>query len=84
MMRKTLFAVAPRALRINRFVTPTVTTKAIIARSMTVSLEEAKKMPKRYKDYPNDTLLTMAMMGDQEAREERLIREIMSVDNVNW
>ena len=33
---------------------------------------------------PNDILLTMAVMGDQDAREERLIREIMSVDDVAW
>ena len=32
----------------------------------------------------NDILLSMAVMGDQEAREERLIREIMAVDNVSW
>ncbi len=24
------------------------------------------------------------MQGDQEAREERLIREVMAVDNVSW
>jgi hypothetical protein len=49
-----------------------------------VSLEEAKKLPKNYNDMPNDVLLTMAVMGDQDAREERLVREIMSVDNVSW
>lgn len=32
----------------------------------------------------NDILLSMAVMGDQEAREERLIREIMAVDSVSW
>ena len=49
-----------------------------------VSIETAKQMPKNYDELPNDVLLTMAIMGDQEAREERLIREIMSVDNVKW
>lgn len=49
-----------------------------------VSIEEAKKMPKNYNEIPNDILLNMAVMGDQEAREERLIREIMAVDNVTW
>jgi hypothetical protein len=33
---------------------------------------------------PGDVLLVMAASGDQEAREERLIREIMAVDRVNW
>lgn len=33
---------------------------------------------------PNDVLLAMSVNGDQEATEERLIREIMSVDNASW
>lgn len=41
-------------------------------------------MPKNYDEMPNDVLLSMAIMGDQEAREERLIREIMAVDDVSW
>lgn len=49
-----------------------------------VSIEDAKKMHRAYNEIPNDVLLNMAVMGDQEAREERLIREIMAVDNVTW
>jgi hypothetical protein len=49
-----------------------------------VTLEVAKLLPKNYDEMPNDVLLSMAVMGDQEAREERLIREIMSVDNISW
>ena len=55
-----------------------------LSTSSRVTIEMAKKMPKRYSEMPNDILLTMAVMGDQDAREERLIREIMSVDNVTW
>jgi hypothetical protein len=39
-------------------------------------------MPKFYNTMPNEILVTMAVMGDQEAREERLIREIMATDNL--
>ncbi len=49
-----------------------------------ICIEQAKKMPKKYSELPNDVLITIAVMGDQEAREERVIREIMSVDNVTW
>ena len=49
-----------------------------------VTIEDAKKMPKHYNEMPNDVLLTMAIAGDQEAREERVIREIMAVDSVEW
>lgn len=59
----------------------------LAARSMStsrVTIEHAKNMPKNYDEMPNDVLLSMAIMGDQEAREERLIREIMSVDNISW
>lgn len=54
------------------------------ALSTRVTIAQAKAMPKNYDEMPNDVLLTMAIMGDQEAREERLIREIMAVDNVSW
>lgn len=60
--------------------------KTAVGRSFAtrVSIDEAKKLPKNYDQMPNDILLSMAIMGDQEAREERLIREIMAVDNVSW
>ena len=45
---------------------------------------QASKMPRHYYEFPNDVLLSAAIMGDQEAREERLIREIMVVDGLDW
>ena len=50
----------------------------------TVSIAEAKEMPRRMRELPNVVVLSLAVAGDQEAREERLIREIMRVDNVDW
>ena len=41
-------------------------------------------MPRYYNEMPADVLLVMAASGDQEAREERVIREIMAVDKVEW
>ena len=49
-----------------------------------ITIEEAKKMPRHYNEMPNDILLTMAASGDQQAREERVIREVMSVDGIEW
>jgi hypothetical protein len=49
-----------------------------------VTLEEAKKLPRQFEEMSNDVITIMAVLGDQEAREERLIREIMSVDNLSW
>lgn len=57
---------------------------ACAAMSTRVTIAQAKSMPKNYDEMPNDVLLSMAIMGDQEAREERLIREVMSVDNISW
>ncbi len=79
-MRKSLSLFVRPAVRL---VKPTSMTTKIFARSI-VSIEEAKKMPRNYNEMPNDVLLTMAIGGDQDAREERLIREIMAVDNVSW
>lgn len=56
---------------------------AIITRSL-VTIEEAKKMVRNYNDMPNEVLLNMAIMGDQDAREERVIREVMAIENVSW
>jgi hypothetical protein len=47
-----------------------------------VTIQEAKQMVKAYNCMSNEILLTLAAMGDQEAREERVIREIMAVDQV--
>ena len=46
--------------------------------------EMAKAMPRKYYEMSNIALLQMAVLGDQHAREERLIREIMAVDEVSW
>jgi len=32
----------------------------------------------------NESILHLSIIGDQEAREERLIREIMAKDNISW
>jgi len=56
---------------------------AQIVRSV-VSIADAKKMIRNYNEMPNDVLLTLAIHGDDEARQERLIREIMAVDDCSW
>lgn len=60
--------------------------KRIPSRTMAsvVTQEEAKKLPREFEEMSNDTITILARMGDQEAREERLIREIMNVDDVDW
>eukprot|EP01126_Amoeba_proteus_P064061 TRINITY_DN8915_c0_g2_i6.p1 TRINITY_DN8915_c0_g2~~TRINITY_DN8915_c0_g2_i6.p1 ORF type:complete len:227 (-),score=25.85 TRINITY_DN8915_c0_g2_i6:80-760(-) len=52
--------------------------------SSVVTIAEAKLLPQRYNQMPSDILVTLCGMGDQEAREERLIREIMVTDNLEW
>jgi len=32
----------------------------------------------------NESIMELAMLGDQNAREERLIREIMRVNQCDW
>ena len=51
-------------------------------RTFAVSIEEAGAMPKSYSDFSNETLIVMAVDGDYHAKCERLIRDIMSVDQV--
>ena len=49
-----------------------------------ISIEEAKQMPKLHRSMPNDILVILASTSDHEAREERVIREIMATDNLEW
>lgn len=71
---------AKTAARVTR---PAAFFRPAITRSL-VTIEEAKKMVRNYNDMPNEVLLNMAIMGDQDAREERVIREVMAVENVTW
>jgi hypothetical protein len=57
---------------------------AALQNKSVVSISEAQKQVTSYKDLPNDILLVMSRIGDQEAKEERLIREIMAKDNTDW
>jgi hypothetical protein len=41
-------------------------------------------MPTTYNDMSNEMLTIMAVDGDYKAKQERLIRNIMAVDNVEW
>jgi hypothetical protein len=44
----------------------------------------AAALPREYNEMPNEVLLTMGASGDQQAREELLVREVMHVDKVSW
>ena len=48
------------------------------------TIEEAKDMPREYCEMPNDMLMQLGALGEHEANKERLRREIMAVDNVDW
>jgi hypothetical protein len=48
------------------------------------TIEEAKNMPRAYSEMSNEALLVYAANDDFGANRERLIREIMVVDQVSW
>lgn len=48
------------------------------------SRDDALKMPVRFSELSNETLSIMAVRKVHGARKERLLREIMRVDNVDW
>jgi hypothetical protein len=47
-------------------------------------MEEAKAMPTHISMLSNEQLYVLAESGHHEANEERLVRNVMVVDNVNW
>jgi len=48
------------------------------------TLEEAKKMPTSMAELSNETLIILAEQGSHDACTERLIRNVMSVDGIEW
>mmetsp|Transcript_18931 Transcript_18931/g.39411 ORF Transcript_18931/g.39411 Transcript_18931/m.39411 type:complete len:234 (+) Transcript_18931:12-713(+) len=48
------------------------------------TIEIAKEAPKEYYEMSNEIIIKLSAEGVFEAIEERLIREIMSVDEVDW
>jgi hypothetical protein len=55
-----------------------------VARGQKPTLELAMAMPRDFCDMTNEALCIYAAQGNHEAHRERLLREIMNVDNVSW
>jgi len=41
-------------------------------------------MPTKYKDFPNGVLISASVRGDQDANQERLLRNIMAAKEISW
>jgi len=67
-----------------RFTLPTAQLIPFRSNHSKVTLEQAMDLPRHYNELPNNVLISAAIEGDQEAIEERLIREIMSVESMSW
>lgn len=48
------------------------------------TISDAEHMPRHFYEMTNDVLQVLSGQGNEGARTERLVREIMSVDNVSW
>jgi len=79
-------AMKPTASAITRaFSTTPVTLSSIpIVRGQKPSIELAKEMPRDFCDMSNDALCIYAAQGHHEAHRERMLREIMNVDQIDW
>jgi len=47
-------------------------------------MEDAKALPRKFRELSNDALSIISVSGVYGARKERLLREIMRVDSVTW
>lgn len=45
---------------------------------------EVNKMPRKFRHCDNNTVFSLAILGEHGARRERLVREVMRVDNCDW
>ena len=48
------------------------------------TIEDIEHSPREYYEMPPDVILALCATGDEDAREERLRREIMVQDRVSW
>lgn len=82
----TLRSTAFTTSKFNRTAVVSVVPMRVQSRQLShvVTKEEAKQQPREFEEMSNETITILARMGDQEAREERLIREIMNIDDVDW
>lgn len=74
----------PRNKMTSTFLAPSITSSIETSRRSIVSIAEVSAMPKEFSDMDNDTILKLALTGIEEAIQERLIRDIMAVDQCSW
>eukprot|EP01047_Picozoa_sp_COSAG01_P066433 COSAG01_NODE_9171_length_2529_cov_51.727572_2_plen_169_part_00 len=60
------------------------TTPDVARTGQTPTIQDAREQPREPYEMPHDVLLALAAHGDEGAREERMVREIMAVDGVDW
>eukprot|EP00211_Chloroparvula_japonica_P014833 CAMPEP_0119122706 /NCGR_PEP_ID=MMETSP1310-20130426/2882_1 /TAXON_ID=464262 /ORGANISM="Genus nov. species nov., Strain RCC2339" /LENGTH=250 /DNA_ID=CAMNT_0007112405 /DNA_START=40 /DNA_END=792 /DNA_ORIENTATION=+ len=48
------------------------------------SIDEARCLPRKFRECNNDIIYTLSIQGEHGARKERLLREIMRVDECTW
>jgi len=48
------------------------------------TIDDAKNMPREFSEMSNDTLMQLGALGEHDATKERLRREIMAVDGLEW
>ena len=58
--------------------------KGVSGRQLYPTLEVCAQQPRHARELSNDMLLLLAAHGDGSARRERMVREVMLVDLVDW
>jgi hypothetical protein len=48
------------------------------------TIPDANRMPRNYRELTNESIAILALEGIDEATKERLVREVMRVDNISW
>jgi len=69
---------------VSRFNSGAPVSSAIKHEGLGCGASVAEGQAKGYYDMSNETLMLFCASGDFPARKERLLREIMSVDNISW
>ena len=92
-LRRPCLLLRPAAAPLSRWPTAPALCSAAPQRSFSTELEPVGKKPtiediehspREYYEMPPDVILALCATGDEDAREERLRREIMVQDRVSW
>jgi len=75
---------APFSARFLQHSSPVSNIYDVYDQNRSPTVEEAQRLPFEYHHLPHEVLLSAALNGSHDAKEELLVRNVMAVDEIEW